>query len=209
MDITATQNIWANLLNWTYDRAVTGATGIDKAIKLAEKYSSQELTIDRQVDALINRQRLLAGSSGFITGLGGLLTLPLVIPANLISVVFIQLRMIAAIAYIGGYDLEDRKVKTLVLACLAGNAVKDIFQEIGIRFGKNVTRQMVSSISERSLVSINEKIGFVLLTRSGGKGLINISKAIPLTGGIIGASFDMVTTSLIGRIAKRTFIETV
>lgn len=209
MDITTTQNMWTNLLNWTYDRAVTGATGIDKATKLAEKYSSQELTIDRQVDALINRQRLLAGSSGFITGLGGLLTLPLVIPANLISVVFIQLRMIAAIAHIGGYDLEDRKVKTLVLACMAGNAVKDIFQEIGIRYGKNVTRKMVSNISERSLVSINEKIGFVLLTRSGGKGFINISKAIPLTGGIIGASFDIVTTSLIGKIAKRTFIETV
>lgn len=207
MTNTSVKDVWMKILDWGYNRALLGGTGIDKASVLASRYNKPDRTIDQQVDALIRRQRILAGSSGFITGLGGFISLPVAIPANLASVVFIQLRMIAAIAHLGGYDLEDKKVKSLIFACMAGNVAKDILQEAGIRIGTRITYRLVENISERSLLTINQKVGFALVAKSGSKGFINISKAVPLAGGIIGGSIDVISTGLIGRIARRTFID--
>ena len=126
------------LLDMLYEKALTGLPGTDTASGLGESYLRQEGTLRKQVNTLIRMQNIKAGSSGFLTGLGGIITLPAAIPANLASVLYIQIRMVAAIAYMGGYDLRDDRVKTLVYLCLAGNAAKDILQETGILLGKNL-----------------------------------------------------------------------
>jgi len=177
-------SLWNDLMEWAYRRALTGSGGLDKASTLAMRFYHPSLTIDEQIDALVRRQKILAGSSGFLTGLGGIMSLPFTIPANLASVVFIQLRMIIAIAYLGGYDPEDEKVKTMAFACMAGNAAKDVVQEMSIQAGKRTTRK--------------------LLQRTG---LANLGKAIPLAGGIIGGSIDVLATAIVARLARKTFIE--
>ena len=126
--------------------------------------------------------------------------------ANLASVMYVQIRMIAAIAHMGGHDLKNDKVKSLVYACLAGNTAKDILKDIGIVVGTKLTTQAIKSISGKTIVAINQKIGFRLLTKFGEKGAINLGKAIPLVGGIIGGTVDSVTTNTIGNIARDTFI---
>ena len=35
--------------------------------------------------------------------------------------------------------------------------------------------------------------------------MINISKAIPLVGGVVGGTVDGVATGVVGKVAKRTF----
>lgn len=126
MSITLSKNLWSDLMDWAYEKALRGGAGMDKASVLAMRFSHPSMTLDQQVDALIRRQKILAGSSGFVTGLGGMMAMPFTIPANFASVLYIQLRMIAAIAYMGGYDLEDKKVKSMIVACMAGTAAKDI-----------------------------------------------------------------------------------
>jgi uncharacterized protein (DUF697 family) len=135
--------------------------------------------------------------------------MPITIPVNLASVLFVQIRMIAAIAYIGGYDIKDDRVKSLVYLCMTGNAAKDIVKDIGIVFGKKISTQMIKSISGKTISKINQKVGFRLFTKFGEKGLINGGKVIPLVGGVIGGLFDGATTSIIGNIAQKTFIETI
>lgn len=147
-----------------------------------------------------------AGTSGFLTGLGGILTMPVAIPANLASVMYVQIRMIAAIAHMGGHDLKNDKVKSLVYACLAGNAAKDILKDIGIVVGTKLTTQAIKNISGKTIVAINQKVGFRLLTKFGEKGVVNMGKAVPVVGGIIGGTFDSVATNIIGSIARDTFI---
>jgi uncharacterized protein (DUF697 family) len=207
MAIHIPNDLWENLLDLAYNRVLTGTKGIDKASSLALKYNKTGLTPDQQAHALVKRQRLLAGSSGFITGLGGFMSLPVAIPANMVSVVFIQLRMIAAIAYMGGYDIEDRKVRSMVFTCMAGNAMKDILQEIGISAGTRLTQRSINSISEKSLVAINQKVGFALVAKSGGHGIIKLSKVVPLAGGLIGGSIDVIATDLMGRTARKMFLD--
>ena len=60
--------------------------------------------------------------------------------------------------------------------------------------------------SGKTIVAINQKVGFRLITKFGEKGAVNLGKAVPLVGGIIGATFDSVTTNTVGNIARNTFI---
>ena len=201
------QGIIMKVLDWSYENAVNGIPGFDSASEMAESYMVRGDNPMKNTNSLIRWQNTKAGTSGFLLGLGGFITMPVTIPANLASVIYVQIRMIAAIAHIGGYDLKDDRVKTLVYACMAGNGAKDILKDVGIVIGRKMTTQAIKNISGKTITAINQKVGFRLLTKFGEKGAINLGKMIPLIGGFIGGTFDSVTTNTIGNIARNTFIE--
>ena len=95
------------------------ASPFDSAEDLADAYMEDDAPLVDQVNSLIRWQVTKAATSGFLSGLGGLITLPIAIPANVGVVVVVQLRMIAAIAFMGGYDVKNDRVKTFAYACLA------------------------------------------------------------------------------------------
>lgn len=194
-------------LDWAYDKALNGIPGVDTADEMAANYLSGNGTLEEKVNSLIRWQNTKAGTSGFLSGLGGVVLMPVTIPANITSVIYVQVRMIAAIARMGGHDLHDDRVKTLVYTCLCGNAAKDVLKEIGIKVGTKLTEQAVKNISGAVITKINQAVGFRLLTKFGQTGAINIGKAIPFVGGIVGATFDSVATNTIGNVARDTFIE--
>lgn len=194
-------------LDWGYDKAVTGVAGLDSAKELAEKYLAKEGELHEKCNSLINWQVTKAGGSGFVTNLGGPITLPVTIPANIGSVLFIQIRMVAAIAHMCGHDLRDDRVRTLVFMCLIGDSITDILKDVGIAIGTKVTTRVIEKISEKTIIEINKKVGFRLLTKFGEKGVINLSKAVPIVGGIIGGSIDAASTKIVGKVARDTFIE--
>ena len=194
------------VLEWSYEKAINGVAGLDSASELAQSYIKNSASRNDQANSLIRWQNTKAGTSGFLTGLGGIITMPVTIPANVASVIFVQMRMIAAIAYIGGHDIKDDRVKALVYACLTGNAAKDILKDIGIVAGTKLTTSAIKNISGKTIIAINQKVGFRLVTKFGEKGVINLGKAVPFVGGIIGATFDSVATNTIGNIARDTFI---
>ena len=193
-------------LDWAYDKAINGVAGMDSASEMAANYAKGKGTKIDQANSLIRWQNTKAGTSGFITGLGGLIVMPITIPANITSVIYVQIRMIAAIACLGGHDLKDDRVKTLVYACLTGNVAKDILKDVGIVVGRKLTENAIKNISGKTITVINQNVGFRLLTKFGEKGAVNLGKSIPLVGGFIGATFDSVTTNLIGNIARDTFL---
>lgn len=87
------------VLDFAYDKAMTGLPGLDSAVEMAESYMKERGTLEHQANSLVRWQNTKAATSGFVTGLGGLLVMPVTIPANLASVYFIQIRMIAATAH--------------------------------------------------------------------------------------------------------------
>ena len=184
------------------------APRMKSSAELAEDYlrDSRYRNHDARIDALIRWESSKTFTTGFVTGVGGVLVLPVTIPAAIGSAWVLQARMVAAIAYIRGYDLDDERVRTLVVAALAGDAaVKEALQRIGTDFGTRASKQAVSRISGRALIQINQKVGFRLLTKAGSTGVINISKAIPLVGGVVCGTVDGAATGIVGKVAKRTF----
>ncbi|MBB3111067.1 uncharacterized protein (DUF697 family) [Paenibacillus phyllosphaerae] len=201
------QEVITKALDWAYEKAVNGLPGAETAQELAENYMRKSSSLEEAANSLINWQISKSATSGFLTGLGGLVTLPVAIPANLASVLYVQLRMIAAIAHMGGYDLRDDKVKTFVFMCLCGNGLKDIIKDVGIVVGQKLTQAAIHRISGTVITKINQKVGFRLLTKFGTKGVINLGKMIPLAGGIIGGTADGISTATIGKVAKNLFLQ--
>lgn len=193
-------------LDWAYEKAVNGVPGLDSAEEIAKSYMKDGGDPKDQVNSLIRWQIAKCATSGFITGLGGLVTLPVSIPANISSVLYVQIRMIAAIAHIGGQDIRDDKVRTLVFSCLCGSAATDVLKDIGIQIGTKLSQAALKRLSGEIIKSINRAVGFRLLTKFGQTGVINLGKAIPVVGGIIGGSIDAISTNTIGDVARDMFI---
>jgi|EndMetStandDraft_9_1072997.scaffolds.fasta_scaffold28458_2 hypothetical protein len=192
-------------LDWVYEKSVDGLPGLGSAEELAQTYMKSGGTPFEQANSLIKWQKAKAGTSGFVTGLGGLMALPVTLPMNITSVLYVQIRMIAAIAHMGGYDLRDDRVKSLVYMCLIANTGKEVLKDVGIGVGSKLALNAVKQIPGKTLTQINQKVGFRLLTKFGEKGVINLGKAIPLIGGLIGGSVDYIATNSIGKVARDTF----
>lgn len=193
------------VLDWSYEKAVNGLPGMETAEELANKYISKSSSIDDAIDQFISWQQAKCATSGFITGLGGIITLPVSVPANISSVIYIQTRMIATIANMKGYDLKDDQVRTLVYVSLTGQSAADILKQSGIKLGTNVAKSLVKKIPGEVIKNINQKVGFRLLTKFGQTGVINLGKCIPLVGGVIGGTVDAIGTRTIGKTAKKVF----
>ena len=193
-------------LDFAYEKAINGVAGLDSASELAESYLKEDGELIDKANSLIRWQNTKAATSGFLTGLGGLLVMPVTIPANLTSVYFVQIRMIAAIAQMGDYDVRDDKVKSLIYACLVGNAAKEMLKDVGIQIGKKLTQTAINSISGQVIIKINKAVGFRLLTKAGTTGIVNLTKMVPVIGGVIGGAVDLASTNTVGNIAVETFI---
>lgn len=194
-----------SVLDWGYDKAINGFPGMETAEELAEEYLNKSKSVDEAIDKFINWQQAKCATSGFLTGLGGIITLPVTIPANISSVIYIQIRMIAAIARMRGYDLKDDQVKTLVYLSLTGQAATDILKQVGIKIGTKMSTVLIKRMPIEIIKQINKTVGFRLVTKFGEKGIINLGKCVPVVGGIIGGTVDAVGTRTIGKTAKKIF----
>ena len=202
-----TQEDIMKLLDKLYDNSIQGLPKVSPPItQLADDYLCKHPDIETAAKSFMNYQIAKCTTSGFVTGLGGLITLPVAIPANVSSVLYVQMRMIACLAHMGGYDTKSDQVQTLVYACLAGISLDQVVKQVGIKVGVKFANAMVKKIPGQVLIKINQKVGFRLLTKFGTKGIINIGKAIPLVGGVISGGFDFAETKIIADRAYKMFI---
>lgn len=193
------KNIVGKVLDWSYTKAVTGFSGVDSAYELANEYLSQGESLNEQVDSLIKWQVAKSAASGFVTGIGGLITLPIAVPANIASVMYVQIRMICAIAHMGGHDIRSDKVKTFIYLCMVGNGAKELLKNVSVRISEKVLIRTVNSL-------VNQ-LSTKLATKMGEKGATSLGKAVPVLGGVVGGSLDAISTRIIGKVAKKIFID--
>jgi uncharacterized protein (DUF697 family) len=192
-------------LRWVYERAIDGVPGLDGAHDLAASYQRQYATDAEAIDALIRWQIAKAAAAGFLTNIGGLATLPIALPANVISALYIQIRMVAAIAALRGHDLRSDQVRTVVLACLCGTTLVDVVKEAGLGIGAGLAQQAVSGLSTEALRRIRHAGGFEMLRKAVGRVPLKASRLTPLIGGIVAGALDGALTRTYGTAAKRLF----
>ena len=137
---------------------------------------------------------------------GGVILIPITLPFNITSVLYIQIRMIAAIAHLAGYDIKDEKVKSMIFLCLVGNSAMEILKEIGIIVGKQFTSNTLKKMTAKGIVHVNQAIFVKIMSKMGEKTSLSTSKIIPIIGGIIGGSVDMIATKIMANTAKKIFL---
>src|SRR5699024_6575247 len=78
------------------------------------------------------RRRRGVTAGGCVTGLGGFVTLPVLLPTNVLEFYVQATRMVGAIAAVRGYDLEDEEIRVRVLAALLGEESGDVLKNVGL-----------------------------------------------------------------------------
>ena len=185
--------------DWAYGKAVAGLPGLDGAAALAARYAARHGDADAAVGALIARQSGLAGASGFVTGCGGFVALPIALPANIAGALYIQARLVAAIAHLRGHDIASAEVRALALACLAGAKAADTVKDAGVRLGVRVARDGVGWAAPAMFRKVQHAAVPVAC------GAARSGRLVPLVGGVVAGGFDAAMTQLIGRTADRVF----
>lgn len=210
METSATisqENIMA-ILDCCYEKCLNGIPYVSPSVEdLAKDYLGKYPTKQQACKAMINNQIIKCTTSGFITGFGGIITMPVTLPVNITNVLYVQMRMIACTAYMAGLELNSDQTQTFVYACLAGVAVNGLVKQAGIRFGLKFANGLIKKIPGKVLIKINQKVGFRLITKFGSKGIINLGKLVPGVGAVIGGSLDLAETKVIGDRAYQWFFE--
>ena len=194
------------VMDWAFDKATGDIPGLGSSSDMAKKYLDKYGSVNAAVDHLVKWQITSSATTGFATSFGGLPTMAITLPANIAGVMGIQLRMIGAIAELGGFHEQTEEKKTGMYLCLlgsqAGNTLSKTTGQFAIKFSTAALKKLPGSV----LTKINQAVGFRLFTKFGQKGLVNIHKAIPVVGGVVGGSIDALSTYSIAKAAKALFL---
>lgn len=203
---TITQEEIMDFLDSCYDKCLNGIPKISKSVEeMAEDYLSKYNSPEEACKKMLENQIVKCAAAGVIAGFGGIITLPVAIPANVGCVLYVQMRMIACAAYMAGHEINSDQTQTLIYACLAGVSINSFLKQAGIQFGVKFAGQLVKKIPGKILTKINQKVGFRFLTKFGAKGIINIGKLIPGVGAVIGGTLDYTETKIIANRAYKWF----
>lgn len=195
-----------NLLDSCYEKCLNGVSMVSPSVEdMANDYLNKYPTKEEACKAMLNNQIVKCTTSGFVTGFGEFIVMPIAIPANISSVIYVQMRMIACTAYMAGYELNSDQTQTFVYACLAGVALNNALKQAGIKVGIKLANGVIKKIPGKVLTKINQKVGFRFITKFGTTGVVNLGKMIPGVGAIVGGGFDLAETKIIAKRAYKWF----
>lgn len=143
---------------------------------------------------MVAKRQWFGAATSFVWGLGGWWTL---IP-NLVQIWRIHGRLVLTIAYIYGYNLDDSDRREEIALCVAlssaSESVNKLMKEAGMIGAK---KAMLTKASKEFIKSIPNK----LVTIAGKKSFTNVSKLVPVVGGLIGGTIDFFSTKGVGKAA--------
>lgn len=201
-------NITAGFVHQALERAIRGVGPLDSAAVAADKQlAEQKGNVDKAIGEVIENNVRLAGAQGFLTNIGGLVTMTVTVPINITGLALIQCRMVAGIAHLRGYDLDDKRTRNAILASLLGE------------------ERMLSLIKKKKLpgtpmalatapvhdphldnIMANE-VAAELITKVAGKRIATtVGRRVPVVGGLVGAGADGFSTWRIGRYVDRELL---
>jgi hypothetical protein len=169
------------------------------ALEYQRNLKGQDL--DATIAVLIEDQARWNAGTGFLTGLGGFAFLPIQLPAAMTATWIIQTRLVATIAILNGFDLDHEAVRTQILLTLIGDEAGEILKQIGVKFGQHLAQAQLRRMPTTALSAINQAVGFRLISRFGSGGIMQLNKAIPLLGGVVGGGVDYIMTRQLGQFA--------
>lgn len=131
-------------------------------------------------------QILVCGAAGFLAGLFPIQFIPLVLPFILVIVLFLQLRMAATIAAIGGYDIQDESVQHLIF--------QSISHDLKIHYMK------------KGSIKLSGKFTIILLAEYIELGILNYAHITSLAAGIFACLIDVFSTKKVAEHAMEIFL---
>ncbi|MEO5833874.1 MAG: EcsC family protein [Nakamurella sp.] len=186
------------------EKAIDGAGPVPGAITSGDAALRKSAgDVDRAVEALIAQHVKLAGAQGFLTNVGGLITMAATIPLNIAGLILLQCHLAASILHVRGYDLSRPAVRDAVLVCLLDS---DARKALSKSHGLTISPAALATADPHpeTQAAIAQAVTTQLIALSGGKQIAKfVARRIPVLGGAIGGVGDAWSTRHIGREAAK------
>ena len=196
---------------------VSSARALARAHRPRDVDEDEALTTEalfRSGDALRARATAQNFGSGFVAGLGGVLTLPIAIPAQLAATTFTSLRLALALAILAGKDPLEPSVAAKAIAAALGSAgsASEELDDVasvgaGVRDGVQYAAIRASGTAmQNASWRLTRAAATKLAQRGAQRGAsMAITRAVPIIGGVIGGAVDGVVTQNAGNRAMAAF----
>ena len=157
------------LVTMLVDTGLDGRGPLSSARELADEALAKEGGDREQAVNRLARSTMLTGSiGGFITGLGGFVTMPVSLPVN-VAEFYLQ----------------------AVLLTLVGSDSDEVLRKAGMATaGSRVTSYALKGLPPAALMVVNKAVGFRLMRGVSEKVLSRFGRGIPVAGGLVGGGID-------------------
>ncbi len=187
------------------DVGIDGKGPFDSAQKIADAKRSERPDAEDAIDAVVRGHLKLAAAGGFVTGLGGFITLPVALPANVLEFYIVATRMVGSIASLRGYDIKQPEIRSAVLLTLVGADADDLLKKAGVMSTGRLSNLAAQRLPGPALMVVNKAVGFRLLSTVGKKSLVRLGRGVPVIGGVMGAGLDSYLLKRISDHARHEF----
>lgn len=202
-----TPEVAGGVLRQIIEFAIEGHARFPGAKASAAKLMESRGDRDSAIEGLVAQHVRLASAQGFLTSVGGLIATPVTVPANIAGLAALDARMVAAIAHLRGYDIDDLRVRTAVTMTLLG---EDLVRRLveGNKLPSTPLVIATAPVYDPVLgAAVSERVMGSLAARIGGKHVaVIVVRQIPLLGGGVGAAVDGWVTYGLGTYAKKEFV---
>jgi len=137
-------------------------------------------TPDELVKKIISRQSWRCGLLGAITGVGGLVTIPIALPIDMITSLRIQTAMVNFIAL--AYNVKPDQMESQVINVVVMSG------------GRQASEYVTQRVTTRLIARLSARVA--------GKSLV---KLVPFVGAIVGFMFNYILTQATGRAAMQYY----
>jgi len=189
------------------DLGVDGKGFFDSAAQVADDaLRAHHGDAEAAVDAIVRSHVIKGAANGFVTSLGGFITVPVALPVNLLGFYLLATRMTAAVAKVRGYDITSEQIRTAVLLTLVGAEADDLLRKANMAVpGGTLSSLAAQRLPGPALMVVQKGIGFRLLAQVGKSTFVRMGRLVPVIGGAIGAGLDAYMLRRFAANAKRQF----
>lgn len=192
-DARARASVWERLVR----RLVRRESSRTKLLPLGPH--RQPLSGDERAEQIVQRYALRCGAVGAITGLSGVSSLGATVPANVVSALALQIRMILEIAHVYGHTPETRDFETDVLLIMAGDAAKEVVKHMGVEASRALAwRALERSLAAATLRRLDPLLRRGLVISARRRPVTALATLMPLVGAPIGFGVDWAYARALG-----------
>ncbi len=189
------------------DKAIDGVGPLRSAADAATSHLvDAHGDVERAITTFTRRHVALAGAQGFVTNLGGVATVPVSVPANVAGVTLLQAHLVAGIAHLRGYDLDDPRVRNAILAAMLGHdKVRELVKHKSLP--STPMGLATASVHDAMLDKlIAGELTAELFARTIGRRAVTLlARKVPGVGGVVAGGTDAYQTHQIGEYAATEF----
>jgi hypothetical protein len=177
------------------DTGLDGRGPLRPATTIADAARRRTSDPEEAVERVVRLHFVGAAVGGFVTGLGGFVTMPVALPVNVAEFYVQATRMVGAIATLRGYDVTDPEVRTAVLLTLVGSKADEVLAKAGMATGGGAITKLAlgkwgGNLPPAALMVVNKAVGFRLMRGVFERVFSRLGRGVPLLGGVIGAVVD-------------------